>query len=51
MQGMLEEAQIQIDFVNEIAVSIGRTAEMAYLEAILISRKDTTGPGAEQKIN
>lgn len=39
LQGSIDDAEQQIEFVNEIQVSVGRTPEIAFLEAMLIARK------------
>jgi tetratricopeptide repeat protein 21B len=36
-QGMVEDAEKQIEFMNEIQVTGGRTSEIAFLEALLES--------------
>lgn len=46
-QGMIDDAEQQLEFVNEIQVSVGRTPEMAYLEAMLCSRKPHTSMEAK----
>lgn len=38
-QGNIDDAEQQLEFVSEIQVSVGRTSEIAYLEAMLSSRK------------
>jgi len=39
LQGYIDDAAQQIEFVNEVQVSVGRTSEIAFLEAMLTSRK------------
>jgi tetratricopeptide repeat protein 21B len=39
MQGVIEDAEQQIEFINEMQVSTGRTADIAYLEGQLTLRK------------
>lgn len=39
LQGKIDDAEQQIEFVNEVQVSVGRTPEIAFLEAMLIARK------------
>jgi tetratricopeptide repeat protein 21B len=39
---MIDDAAQQIEFVNEVQVSVGRTPEIAFLEAMLQARKPET---------
>ena len=49
LQGMIDDAEQQIEFVNEIQVSVGKTPEMAFLEAMLNCRRPNMD--AETKIS
>lgn len=40
-QGVIDDAEKQIEFVNEMSVSVGRTAEIAQLEALFNSKKSS----------
>ncbi|XP_053324276.1 tetratricopeptide repeat protein 21A [Spea bombifrons] len=40
LQGQLEEAEMQLDFLHEVQKSLGRSKEMCYIEAIMASKKD-----------
>ncbi|XP_053569759.1 tetratricopeptide repeat protein 21A [Bombina bombina] len=40
LQGHLEEANQQLDFLHEVEQSVGRSKEMCYAEAILASKSD-----------
>ncbi|XP_028660000.1 tetratricopeptide repeat protein 21B [Erpetoichthys calabaricus] len=47
LQGQLGEAEQQLEFLREVQQSIGRSPEVAYLEAVLSARKDK----GEQVVN
>ncbi|KAK6970975.1 Tetratricopeptide repeat protein 21B [Biomphalaria glabrata] len=47
LQGHIEEAAQQLEFLNEIQQSIGRSADLAYLSALLAIKK---GKGPEKAI-
>jgi len=49
LQGMVDDAEQQIEFVNEIQISVGKTPEMAFLEAMLNTRRPSLD--AETKIS
>lgn len=39
LQGVIDDAEKQLEFVQEVQVSVGRTSEMAFLQALLESKK------------
>jgi tetratricopeptide repeat protein 21B len=39
LQGIIDDAEKQLEFVSEIQISVGRTTEIAFLEALLESKK------------
>ena len=39
LQGIIDDAEKQLEFVSEIQVSMGRTTDIAFLEALLESKK------------
>ena len=38
-QGVIDDAEQQIEFINEMQTSTGRTPDIAYLEGLLNSKK------------
>ncbi|CAD8066862.1 unnamed protein product [Paramecium sonneborni] len=52
LQGVIDDAEKQLEFVQEVQVSVGRTTEIAFLQALLESKKSegTDSPIAQQFI-
>lgn len=43
-QGEIDDAEQQIEFVNVLQMSVGKTSQTAYLEALLETKKPAEGP-------
>jgi tetratricopeptide repeat protein 21B len=50
LQGVIEDAEKQLEFVTEIQSGTGRTPDIAYLQALLASRREYSKDEQDMKI-